>query len=258
MTAADVLGRLQRHYIKPSEPLPGGVFLTEVNAPAAPRRIDALYMGFTASRGHHIHGHEIKVKRSDWQAELDTPAKADAWWRHCHYWWVVAAPGVVLPTELPTGWGLMIPGKSRVRLEVLVKPDKHEPELSLALLLELMKKLDTMRYQAEVEARQEISQKVQEEVALIREQRAARMDPHAAEALEFVRELSKRTGVHLPGAGYSGKRKYFPNNLVMDTVVELLSPELDRRKLLVEADTLLGKIVNTCGDLAALAKAARI
>jgi hypothetical protein len=148
MNAGQLCERLERHYIDPGKDLPGGIFLTEVQAPSAPRRIDALHLGFTRSRGHLLQGHEIKVSRSDWMTELRDASKAEAWWVHCHKWWVVApSQDIVRPEELPHGWGLMVVNpKSRVRLTVVVESRLNPaPDIGIELLLEVTKKLDTMR-----------------------------------------------------------------------------------------------------------------
>lgn len=56
-----------------------------------------------------IHGHEVKVSRSDVLAELKHPDKAEAWSRHCHYWWLVISDRAIAdPGELPPTWGLMV------------------------------------------------------------------------------------------------------------------------------------------------------
>lgn len=56
-----------------------------------------------------IHGFEVKVSRSDWLAELKDPSKAEAWARHCHYFWLVAASRDIVRDDLPDGWGLLVP-----------------------------------------------------------------------------------------------------------------------------------------------------
>ena len=72
-----------------------------------------------------IHGHEVKVSRSDWLAELRDPTKADAWKRYCTYWWLVA-PREVVCDDLPDGWGLLVPhGKS---LKIAVRAARLDPE----------------------------------------------------------------------------------------------------------------------------------
>lgn len=84
----ELLDRLQRHYIKPGEPLPGGVFLPEVgwNGGTGGRgtfgtggTCDAIYIGFTTTSGRVLVGHELKVSRADWVKELNSPGNAFIW-----------------------------------------------------------------------------------------------------------------------------------------------------------------------------------
>jgi hypothetical protein len=64
---------------------------------------------------YEIHGHEVKVSRSDWLKELRQPDKAEAFRPYCHRWWLVVSDRrIVLPGELPEGWGLL--AKSGPRL----------------------------------------------------------------------------------------------------------------------------------------------
>ena len=77
-------------------------------------------------RPRSIHGHEIKVSRADWLAELRDPSKADAWIRHCHYWWLVA-PADVVRDDLPYGWGLMVPHGKSLRVAVQATRGDVEP-----------------------------------------------------------------------------------------------------------------------------------
>jgi len=63
-----------------------------------------------------IHGHEIKVSRSDWLAELRDPSKAEAFARYCHHWWlVVADKSIVHAGELPDTWGLLVLSNGKLR-----------------------------------------------------------------------------------------------------------------------------------------------
>lgn len=71
------------------------------------RYADAVAMSIWPSRGYAIHGHEIKVSRSDFIAEMRDPAKADAVGEFCDFWWLVTPPKLVAAEELPTTWGLM-------------------------------------------------------------------------------------------------------------------------------------------------------
>ncbi|MBH5146323.1 hypothetical protein [Rhodococcus erythropolis] len=65
-----------------------------------------------------LHGHEVKVSRSDWLTELKTPEKAEEFKRYMDYWWlVVSDPAIVKPGELPEGWGLMIKSGNAIRVK---------------------------------------------------------------------------------------------------------------------------------------------
>lgn len=88
---------------------PEWAFMEEV-APATgggTRYADGVAMNLWSSRGHAVHGFEIKVSRSDWLRELKDPAKAEPVYRYCDHWWIVAPKGVVKPGELPPTWGHM-------------------------------------------------------------------------------------------------------------------------------------------------------
>lgn len=68
---------------------------------------DAVAVNLWASRGHAIHGFEIKVSRSDWLRELKQPAKAEGVYNYCDHWWILAPAGIVKDGELPPTWGLL-------------------------------------------------------------------------------------------------------------------------------------------------------
>lgn len=73
-----------------------------------------------------IHGFEVKVSRADWLTELRDPEKAEAWARHCHYFWLVAADKRIVQDDLPDGWGLLVPhGRS---LRVARTPTRRDIE----------------------------------------------------------------------------------------------------------------------------------
>lgn len=128
---AALLALLKRHYIKPGRDLPGGVFLPEVGQNGswgAGSRCDAIYVGFTSSSGRMLVGHELKVSRADWLNELNKPGKADQWADECHEWWlVVPNPAIVHEGELPAGWGLMYPGRSKTRMQVHTPAERKDP-----------------------------------------------------------------------------------------------------------------------------------
>lgn len=74
-----------------------------------------------------MHGHEVKVSRSDWLTELKDLTKAERIKRYCNYWWlVVSDASMVKPGELPDGWGLMV--KSGNLLRIKIRAPKLDPE----------------------------------------------------------------------------------------------------------------------------------
>jgi hypothetical protein len=85
-----------------------------------------------------LHGHEVKVSRSDWLTELRDPDKSASFKRHMTYWWlVVPDAAIVKPGELPDGWGLLVQTAKGLRAKV--KAPKLEPEPApLDLIINLM------------------------------------------------------------------------------------------------------------------------
>jgi len=91
---------------------PAWAFVPKVRNAAgfnATRTIDALAMSLWPSRGLEIHGHEVKVSRTDWLRELKDPAKAEVFARLVDRWWLVVSDASILQEgELPPTWGLMV------------------------------------------------------------------------------------------------------------------------------------------------------
>lgn len=111
----DVLALLRTKY-----PLPEWVSAAEVRNSTgfgASRSCDFMAMQTWPSKGLYLHGHEIKVHRSDWLREIQDPTKAAAFQQRCHFWWIVATPGVVNPEEVPGSWGLMVATEKTLRVK---------------------------------------------------------------------------------------------------------------------------------------------
>jgi AraC-like DNA-binding protein len=143
-----LLDQLRAHYAKPGEPLPGGVFLTEVQAPGRGtlRRADAVWVGFTSNPGPCIDVCELKISSEDYRRELADPTKADAWWPYCSRFWIVSpSPLITPPDRLPPGWGLMCPKSPGRRFRVHREPEVRQPLVDLELLMAIAKKMDTAR-----------------------------------------------------------------------------------------------------------------
>ncbi|ASL18312.1 hypothetical protein [Mycobacterium intracellulare] len=197
----ELLALLQRHYIKPGADLPGGVFVPEVGQNGrwgAGNRCDAIYVGFTSTSGRILIGHELKTSRADWLAELNKPGKADTWADECHEWWlVVANPDIVGAGELPPGWGLMIPGPSRTRMQVRAKAHRKDPGLhrpSWDAVRGIMARQDTLRAQAITERIKAVRAKISAESNQIVAQRVdaeiARRTKHQPDTDELARRLA--------------------------------------------------------------------
>lgn len=77
----------------------------------AQRTADYMALDLWPSKGLILHGHEVKISRSDWLTELKDPEKSGAFIPHVDYWWLVIADrNMVKPGELPKEWGMMAPG----------------------------------------------------------------------------------------------------------------------------------------------------
>ena len=73
------------------------------------RTADFVAIDTWASGKCAIHGHEVKVSRSDWLRELKDPGKSAACMAWCTYWWLaIPDRSIVKDGELPPGWGLMV------------------------------------------------------------------------------------------------------------------------------------------------------
>jgi hypothetical protein len=124
-TSTEMLAMLRAHYGgTPSKPQPG-YLAAEIQAPDSARRADALWLPLHGAQRGQIHGHEIKVSRSDVMVELADPMKAEAWGQFCDRWWLVVADIAMLrDLTIPDSWGIMTPpaGPRSKRLMTIVRP----------------------------------------------------------------------------------------------------------------------------------------
>lgn len=120
----------------------------------AGRSADFMAVDCWPGGGIELHGHEVKVSRSDWLRELKNPAKAEAFTKYVDRWWVVAPDTtIVKPDELPPGWGLItlvnhtvysgryaMPRTTEMRLRTRVQATRLEPDpLPREMLATLMR-----------------------------------------------------------------------------------------------------------------------
>lgn len=103
----------------------------------ARRTADFIAMDLWPSKGLALHGHEVKVSRSDWLTELRDPSKAEEFRRYMDRWWLVVPDVSIVRSDLPEGWGLMACHGQRLRV-VKPAPVLHPepvPRTMLACLL---------------------------------------------------------------------------------------------------------------------------
>jgi hypothetical protein len=204
---ADLLEALRRHYIPPM-PMPGGMFLPEVTMErAGGQRVDALYIGFTSTRGHYLVGHELKVSRADWLHELAQPEKAEAWASQCHaFYLVVPDPSIVRDGELPPDWGLMKPGRSKTRMDILVKAAIHSDRTpSWTTMHSILKKADTERLTLVDDARRKERVALQDQLTQsARDLATARLEAsQSRRAREVVELLENHLGLQITDRAYT-------------------------------------------------------
>jgi hypothetical protein len=90
------------------------------------RIADAVAMDLWPSKGQEIHGHEVKVSRSDWLCELRDAEKAEAFRPYMSRWWLVVPDAAIVRDDLPEGWGLILANWTTVR--VLKRAPRLDPK----------------------------------------------------------------------------------------------------------------------------------
>lgn len=134
MNATDVKEALHRRYAKPSQGKPGEryVCIEEARSGAGFQgnngQCDFLAINTWRSRGMELIGHEVKVSRADWTAELADPAKAERFAQYCCRWYVVAPSALAsdIKHEVPPAWGLLSVSDAG-RVTQTVDPQPRDP-----------------------------------------------------------------------------------------------------------------------------------
>jgi hypothetical protein len=165
----------------------------------ASRSADVMMVGLWPSRGNMLEGFELKVSRSDWLRELKQPKKADAFFKFCDRWWVVAGHGAVVKLdELPEPWGLMVAkgnGLSVVRMAPPLKPEPVDRSLLAAML---KRATDTAADSPEV--RQLIEKRVTEATKKVDDQirwATARLTRDNEELKKAIDDFQEESGVEI-------------------------------------------------------------
>lgn len=206
MNATDVIAAIRRRYM-PEGQVPEYVLIEQVRnqqgfgyAKGMPvRTFDALMVGLWESRGHPVHGFEVKVSRADWRRELVAPDKADPLVRHVHFWWVAAPKGIVDPLTLPLGWGLQevdANGRAKTVAEALRREAEPPSWTMLAAILKRAAEQVTPHADLSREYRRgyDIGLAKGLETATERVERAERGEQHA---LSVIRDFEVAAGVSI-------------------------------------------------------------
>lgn len=163
LTSHDMRERLRRYYGVGEWAL----FFEVLDATGArhTRSADAVAMNTWPSRGLAMHGHEIKVSRSDWLSELKRPGKAEAIAKFCDYWWLVAPREIVQPGELPETWGLICPFGDTLKIERQAVKMEAQPitRQFAASLLRNAARLDAEAMRAAMDAEIKVERKKMQE-----------------------------------------------------------------------------------------------
>lgn len=131
LTEADMLDLLTRRYTAEHGNGPRYVCARHVRSHAGfEARRTADFIAVDTWPSHlAVHGHEVKVSRADWLAELRQPEKAREFTPYVHYWWlVVSDASFIREGELPATWGLMAVQGNTLRVV------RQAPRLNAALL----------------------------------------------------------------------------------------------------------------------------
>lgn len=103
----DVWGILRKRY-----PASEYALMAEVRDAAgfyASRSADYIVMNLWPSRGLSLSGIELKSHRGDWLSERKKPAKAEAIFQFCDYFWLLTSDeSVAVLDEIPETWGWMM------------------------------------------------------------------------------------------------------------------------------------------------------
>lgn len=91
------------------------------------RTADFIAQDLWEAHGLRLHGHEVKVSRSDWLTELADPEKAEAIKRYCDHWWLVVPDSAIVRDDLPDDWGMLAFGRDG-KLRVQRRAPLLDPE----------------------------------------------------------------------------------------------------------------------------------
>lgn len=125
-------------------PSPNCAFIPEFRSGtgfAREQRADAIAMHLWPSKGLKLIGFELKVSRSDWLHEMNSPNKSDHMKQFCDEWYLVVSDLKIVKyaQELPRDWGLMYVEDGKIR--ILIESKKLLPiPIDRLILASLMRR----------------------------------------------------------------------------------------------------------------------
>lgn len=210
MKAEDVAQALRRTYDTQSSAIVFEVTDSLGKARKTGREADAIAVNFWESRGLEVFGFEIKVSRSDWQRELQMPAKADAHFVRCDRWYLVTPKRaghetpIARPSEIPGPWGwveVTDAGKieERKKAPKLVPSVQFDKRFAFALI-RAASKMDRAEITRQVERRVKASE--QDFTARVNTAAARLLKPEVEVDAELMTALREAFG---PSLGWLAK-----------------------------------------------------
>jgi hypothetical protein len=93
---------------------------------------DALILGTWPSKGHLLHGYEVKASKADLKRELANPTKNERVRRYCDSWTLFAFDQKVIDgLDIPADWGIWLTKKDDhgdIEIDVIREAPKREPK----------------------------------------------------------------------------------------------------------------------------------
>lgn len=161
------------------------------------RSADAIAMGLWPSRGIEIHGIEIKVRRSDWLAELKNPQKADEIAKFCDHWWIAAGDeSVVKSGELPSTWGLLVLRGGVLVQKIQGTPAVPEP-VDRMFVAALLRRAAHGMEKLQADARHEGSRQAKEHIPNIHKRDLELLQQELERAKKCIADFEHASGVSL-------------------------------------------------------------
>lgn len=218
---------LQAHY-----PSNAYCLLKEVRNGAgfdADRSADWIAISTWPSRGLHIHGIEQKVSRADWLKELKQPAKADAFFHYCHYWWLLTSDeSIVKEGELPDGWGWKCVRNGKITIKKEAK-FLNPVALPFGIIVSMLKRAsDRSEYTLSSSIQDKIKAEYDRGFKSCEASYLRRKDP-AIENAKIIEDFKKETGLDLKG-WRGGKDLYAAIKYVHENGINQVVRDIERIK----------------------------